>query len=143
MILYITPSFIDVNKNTFACLMSIMFLAPPTALKTLSVSISIPGQQFTINWNEPPLNLHGRVDTYFLSITGPDDLCGSVNILRRLGNSTRSYTCSGWTMPEGQTYTFTVQPANCGGELRGPESDPVTVSLQGAYFVTLICATAR
>ena len=44
-------------------------------------------------------------------------------------------------MPEGQTYTFTVQPANCGGELRGPESDPVTVSLQGAYFVTLISAT--
>ena len=33
-------------------------------------------------------------------------------------------------------YTFTVQAANCGGELKGPESDPITVSLQGAYFVT-------
>ena len=35
--------------------------------------------------------------------------------------------------PAGQMYTFTVQPANCGGELRGPESGPVTVSLQGVY----------
>ena len=109
-----------------------MFPAPPTALKTPSVSISIQEQQFTINWNEPP----GRVDIYFLSIIGPDSLCGSVNNLQRLGNRTHSYTCSGWRFPEGQTYTFTVQAANCGGELKGPESDPVIVSLQGAYYVT-------
>ena len=113
-----------------------MFPAPPNVLETPSVSISIPGQQFTINWNAPPLNLHGRADTYFLSITGPDDLCGDVSTLQRLGNRTHSYACSGWTMPEGQMYTFTVQAANCGGELKGPESDPITVSLQGAYFVT-------
>ena len=50
--------------------------------------------------------------------------------------STHSYTCSGWTLPEGQMYKFTVQTANCGGVLSGPKSGPVTVSLQGTYVET-------
>ena len=110
------------------------FPAPPTAPGSLSVTFPIPEQQFTITWNEPQLNMHEVIDTYFVNISGPDDLCGSVNTLQRFGNSTRNYTCSGWTMPPaGETYTFTVQAANCDGDLRGPESDHVTVSLQGAY----------
>ena len=96
------------------------------------MSITIPGQQFIITWNEPLIKVAERVDTYFVNISGPDDLCGNVNILQRFGVSTRNYTCSEWTMPPaGQTYTFTVQAASCGGDLRGLESDPVTVSLQG------------
>ena len=108
---------------------------PPTAPGTPSVSITIPGQQFIITWNEPLLKVAERVDTYFVNISGPDDLCGNVNILQRFGVSTRNYTCSGWTMPPaGQTYTFRVQAASCDGDLRGLESDPVTVSLQGRLF---------
>ena len=111
-----------------------MLLAPPRAPATPSVVFSPPGHQFTITWNEPPLNMGEMFDAYFLDISGPDDLCGSVNALQRFGNSTHTYACSGWTMPPGgQTYTFTVQAANCGGVLRGPKSGPVTVSLQGAY----------
>ena len=110
------------------------FLAPPSAPGSLSVTFPIPEQQFTITWNESPLNMHKMIDTYFVNISGPDNLCGSVNILQRFGNSTRNYTCSGWTMPPaGQMYTFAVQAANCGGDLRGLESDHVIVSLQGAY----------
>ena len=90
----------------------------------------IPGQQFTITWNEPSLSMGGTVDTYFVNISGPDDQCGNVDTLQRFGNSTHSYTCSGWTMPTGQKYTFTVQAANCGGSQRGPESNSVTVCLQ-------------
>ena len=108
--------------------------APPHAPGTPFVSFPLPGQQFTITWGEPLLNMGEVVDAYFLNISGPDDLCGSVNTLLRFGNSTRSYTCSGWTLPEGQSYTFTVQAANCGGVLRGPKSGPVTVSLQGMYI---------
>ena len=97
------------------------------------MTIFIPGQQFTLTWNEPPLNIGETVDAYFLNITGPDNTCGSVTTLQRFGNSTRSYTCSRWA-PKGQTYTFTVEAASCGGDLRGPVSDPVTVSLQGIYI---------
>ena len=104
-----------------------MLPAPPGAPENPFVSFSLPGQQFTITWDESPMNM---VDAYFLNISGPDDLCGSVNTLLRFGNSTHSYACSGWTLSEGQMYTFTVQAANCGGVLRGPKSDPVTVSLQ-------------
>ena len=109
-----------------------MLLAPPRAPETPSVMFPLPGQQFNITWDEPPLNMGETFDAYFLNISGPDDLCGSINALQRFGNSTRSYACSRWTMPPaGQTYTFTVQAANCGGDLRGPKSGPVTVSLQG------------
>ena len=111
-----------------------MLLAPPRAPVTPSVVFSPPGQQFTITWNEPPLNMGETFDAYFLNISGPDDLCGSVNTLLRFGNSTHSYACSGWSLPEGQMYTFTVQAANCGGVLRGPKSRPVTVSIQGMYI---------
>ena len=93
------------------------------------MTFPISGQQFTITWNEPPLNIGETVDTYFVNISGPDDLCGSVNTLHRFGNSTHSYTCSGWS-PAGQRYTFTVQAANCGGSQRGPESSIITVCLQ-------------
>ena len=81
-----------------------------------------------IAWNEPPLNI-GAVDAYFVNISGPSALCRNDSTLQRV--TTRSYTCSGWTMPTGQKYIFTVAAANCGGNLRGPESDPVTVCLQG------------
>ena len=107
-----------------------MLPAAPGSPENPFVSFSLPGQQFTITWDEPPLNMGKMVDAYFLNISGPDDLCGSVNTLLRFGNSTRSFACSGWTLPEGQMYTFTVQAANCGGVLRGPKSGPVTVSLQ-------------
>ena len=116
-----------------------MLLAPPGAPETPTVSFPLPGQQFTITWDEPPLNMGEMFDAYFLNISGSDDLCGSVNTLLRFGNSTCSYECSGWTVPEGQTYTFTVQAAKCGGELRGPNSGPVSVSLRGAYVETNGC----
>ena len=93
----------------------------------------IPGQQFTITWNEPSLSMGGTVDTYFVNISGPDDQCGNVDTLQRFGNSTHSYTCSGWTMPTGQKYTFTVQAANCGGSQRGSGSNIVTVCLHGIF----------
>ena len=108
--------------------------APPHVPGTPFVSFPHPGQQFTVTWNEPPLNKGETFDAYFLNISGPDDLCGRVNTLLRFGNSTHSYACSGWMLPEGQMYTFTVQAANCGGVLRGPKSEPVNVSLQGTYI---------
>ena len=111
-----------------------MLAAPPHAPETPSVVFPFPGQQFTITWNEPPLNMGETFDAYFLNISGPDELCGSVNSLLRFGNSTHSYACSGWTLSEGQMYTFIVQAANCGGVLRGPKSGPVTVSLQRMYI---------
>ena len=103
--------------------------APPAAPGTPSVSFTIPGQQFNISWDEPPLNTNETVDAYFVNISGPNDLSGSVNTLQRV--TTPSYTCSGWRTPAGQKYSFTVQAANCGENLRGPESDPGTVCLRG------------
>ena len=102
---------------------------PAAAPKTPSVTFLIPGQQFTITRNEPPLNMNETVDAYFVNISGPNDLCGSVNTLHRFSNSTHSYACSGWS-PAGQKYTFIVQAANCGRSQRGPESSIVTVCLQ-------------
>lgn len=119
-----------------------MLPAPPGAPETPFVSFSLPGQQFTITWDEPPLNMGETFDAFFLNISGPDDLCGSVNTLQRFGNSTHRYTCSGWTLPEGQTYIFTVQAANCGGVLSGPKSDPVIVSMQRTYVETNDCQFA-
>ena len=112
-----------------------MLPAPPGAPETPFVSFPLPGQQFIITWNEPPLNMGETFDVYFLNISGPNDLCGSVNSLLRFGNSTHSYACSGWILPEGQMYTFIVQAANCGGALRGPWSGLVTVSLQGIIYI--------
>ena len=107
---------------------SFLFPAPQAAPGNPSVTFTFPGQQFTITWNEPPLNI-GAVDAYLVNIMGPDDLCGIVSTPQRV--TERNYTCSGWTRPTGQKYIFTVAAANCGGNLRGPESDPVTVCLQG------------
>ena len=70
--------------------------------------------------------MNETIDAYFVNISGPEDLCGndSVNTLQRV--TERTYTCSIQTTPqEGDTYTITVAAANCGGNLRGPESDPV------------------
>ena len=94
------------------------------------MTFPVPGWQFNITWNEPPLSMGETVDTYFVNVSGPDDQCGNGNTLQRFGNSTRSYACSGWSSA-GQKYTFTVQAANCGGSQRGPESNSVTVCLQG------------
>ena len=110
----------------------ISFSAPPAAPGTPSVVFSLPGQQFTITWDEPPLNMGETFDAYFLNISGPDDLCGSVKTLLRFGSSTRSYACSGWSP------AFTLQAANCGGNQRGPESYSLTVRLQGKYIWRLL-----
>ena len=100
---------------------------------TTTLAFPIHGQQFTITWDEPPLSMGGTVDTYFVNISGPDDQCGNINTLQRFGSRTRTYPCSGWT-PAGQEYTFTVQAANCGGNLRGLASDPITVHLQSTLL---------
>ena len=112
--------------------LSSTFSAPPSAAPgTPSVSFSIPGQQFTITWDEPPLNMGELVDAYFVNISGPNDLCGNGNTLLRV--TERSYTCSMQTTPQvGDTYTIRVAAASCGGSLRGPESEPL--HLQGTYY---------
>ena len=111
------------------------YAARPSACSgTPFVSFPLCGQQFTITWDEPPLNMGETFDAFFLNISGPDDLCGSVNTLLRFGSSTHSYTCSGCRLPGGQRYTFIVQAANCGWVLRGPKSGPATVSLQCMYI---------
>ena len=115
----------------------ISFSAPPAAPGTPLIVFSLPRQQFTITWDEPPLNMGETFDAYFLNISGPDDLCGSVNTLLRFRNSTHRYTCSGWSSA-GQKYAFTLQAANCGGNQRGPESYSLTVCLQGKYIWRLL-----
>ena len=97
---------------------------------------SLPGQQFTITWDVPPLNMGEIFDAYFLNISGPNDLCGSVKTLLRFRNHTHSYICSGW-LPAGQKYTFTLQAANCGGNQRGPESYSLTVCLKGKIHLEI------
>ena len=105
------------------------FVSYSAALRTPSVSFLMPGQQFTITWDEPPLNMGETIDVYYVNISGPDNLCGNVNTLQRV--TEHNYTCLRWTMSTGQTYTFTVATANCGGNQIGPASDPVIVSLHG------------
>jgi len=124
-------------SRVIGCVGFISFPAPPAAPETPSAVFSLPGQQFTITWDEPPLYKGETFDSYFLNISGPDDLCGRVNTLLRFGNHTHSYICSGW-LPAGQKYTFTLQAANCGGNQRGPESYPLTVCLQGKYIWRLL-----
>ena len=84
--------------------------------------------QLNFTWEEPPLNMNETVDAYFVNISGPNDLCGTGNTLPNV--TELSYTCSLQLTPqEGDRYTFTVQAANCDGNLRGLPSDPV--HLQG------------
>ena len=74
----------------------------------------------------------GTVDTYFVNISGPNDLCGTGNTLPNV--TERNYTCSIQTTPqEGDRYTIGVAATNCGGGLRGLQSDPV--HLQGMICV--------
>ena len=105
-----------------------MFPAPPAAPERPSVTFPVPRQEFTITWNEPPPNMGEAVDTYYVTISGPGDLCGNNSVRVTEPN----YTCSILTMPqEGDTYTFTVQAANCDGRQRGQQSLPLY--LQGIY----------
>ena len=123
------------RKYTRVNLPYIIFLAPlfPAPLVipgALSVSFPISREQFTITWDESTVYMNETIDAYFVSISGPNDLCGndSNTTLQRV--TERSYTCTIQTPPqEGETYTFTVAAANCGGNLRGPES--ALVRLQG------------
>ena len=87
------------------------------------------------------MNIGETIDTYFVNISGPDNLCGNVNTFQNVTEP--SYTCSGWTMPTGQMYIFTVAAANCGGSLRGPYSEPVTVTLQGMLTQGFVYVVVR
>ena len=105
-----------------------MFPAPLVVPGTPSVSFPIPREQFTITRNEPTLYMNETVDACFVSISGPNDLCGNGNTLQMV--TERNYTCTIETTPqEGEIYIITVAAANCDGRLRGPESEPVR--LQG------------
>ena len=102
------------------------FPAPPAAPRTPSATFLTPRQQFTITWNEPPLNMGGTIHSYFVNISGPNDLCGTGNTPQNV--TERSYTCTIQTPPqEGDIYTIRVAAANCGGRLRGPESEPAII----------------
>ena len=105
-----------------------MFPAPPAAPSTPSVTFRLR-RRFIITWNEPTLNLGEMINAYFVNISGPNDLCRNGNTLQRV--TERSYTCSirERIRPPGEAYTITVAAANCGGSLRGPESEPL--HLQG------------
>jgi len=99
---------------------TIMLKAPPPAPGTTSITFPSPRQlNFTWNVQNPD------VDAYLVNISGPDDQCGSRDILHRSTENT--YTCSGWS-PTGQEYTLSVKAVNCGG--KGPANDPVTVYLR-------------
>ena len=107
------------------------FPASPATPRTPSATFLTSRQRFTITWNEPPLNMGGTVDAYFVNITDPNDLCETGNTLPNVTECT--YTCSIQTTPqEGETYTIRVATANCGGNLRGPAS--AAVHLQGTYI---------
>ena len=103
-----------------------MFPAPPAAPGTPSVFFSTPIIEFNITWTDPPLNMNEMIDTYFFNLSGPNDLCGTGNTLQSV--TERSYTCTIQTVPqEGDTYSIRVAAANCGGNLRGPESEPAII----------------
>ena len=109
------------NSIHFSHYLIITFSAPPASPGTPSETFSVPREQFNITWDEPPMNIGGTVDTYFVNISGPEDLCGNGNTLPQVTEP--SYTCTIQTPPqEGETYTFTVAAATCNGNLRGPES---------------------
>lgn len=87
-------------------------------------------QMFIVKWDEPPLNMGQAVDTYFVNISGPSALCGSSGTLQKV--NARNYTCLMKAEPqENETVIVSVQATNCGGSLIGPESEPITVPLQG------------
>ena len=112
-----------------------MFPVPPAAPETQPVMFPIPREQFTISWDEPPLNVNETIDAYFVNISGPEDLCGNNNMVQRV--TERNYTCTIQPTPrEGDRYTFTVAAANCGGILSGPASSPI--HLQGINIEQLI-----
>ena len=76
--------------------------------------------------------MNDTVDAYFVSISGPGDLCGNESVQMV---TERSYTCFMQTIPqEGDVYTFTVRTrtTNCDGNLRGSESE--AIRLQGMYI---------
>ena len=83
----------------------------------------------------------GTVDTYFVNISGPSALCAGINrysdgVNELQSLSSRSYTCSIQTAPQGgDTFTIKVAGASCGWRLRGPESEPVR--LQGTWRVII------
>ena len=106
-----------------------MFPAPLIVPGTPSVSFPIPREQFTITWDEPTLYMNETIDGYFVNISGPNDLCGNDSSNTPQMVTERIYTCTIQTTPQQGTYTFTVAAVNCGGNLRGPESEPVR--LQG------------
>ena len=109
---------------------SIVFSAFPGAIpRTPNVTFSITRQEFTITWDEPPMNNGVPVDVYFVNISGPDNQCGNVSTLQRVTEP--NYTCSGPTTAE--IYYFIVQAANC-GDRTGSESDLISVSLRGMFF---------
>ena len=94
--------------------------APPGPPGVPFVTFPIAGERFQYTWDAPVSDF----DFYLINISGPDNQCGSRDILHR--STENSYTCSGWS-PTGQNYTLSVQAVNCGGE--GPASGPVTVYL--------------
>ena len=106
-----------------------MFPAPLLVPGTPTVSFPIPREQFTISWDEPTLYMNETIDGYFVNISGPNDLCGNDSNNTPQMVTERSYTCTIQTTPQQGAYTFTVAAVNCGGNLRGPESEPVR--LQG------------
>ena len=101
--------------------------APPSAApETPTVTFIIPREQFTISWDDSPLNT-GEM-SYFVNISGRGDLCGNVDALQNV--TERSYNCTIQPTPqEGDPYTIRVAAANCNGRQRGPQSSPAR--LQG------------
>ena len=87
------------------------------------MTFPIPGQMFQFSWDA-----HGPLqdsDAHLITMSGPDDLCGSRDTPFR--SSENIHTCSGWS-PTGQKYSLSVRAVNCGGE--GPASDLASVWLQ-------------
>ena len=128
------PKLLYLNYNVLEMSIEISnyyFPAPPVTSVAPSVTFPIPREQFTITWDEPLPNINEMIDAYFVNISGPEDLCRNGNTLQRV--TERNYTCSIQTTPqEGDIYTITVSAASCGGNLTGPESEPL--HLQGTYY---------
>ena len=103
--------------------------------------ISNSRQDFIVKWDGPPLSMGETVDTYFVNISGPTALCGSADTLQKV--NARNYTSLIEKEPqEDETVIIRVQAANCGGNLIGPESEPVSVSFQGMLNCELCtCST--
>ena len=61
------------------------FLSSSPSYSSDSYCVPIPGQQFTITWDEPPLSMGELVDAYLVNISSPNFLCVNVNTLQKLG----------------------------------------------------------